>query len=174
MRLRLYIATSLDGYIADEAGGVDWLHPYEGADLGFHEFLSGIHRLVMGRKTYEQTLGFGPWPYSDHPVHVMTSRPLEEAPRGVEPWRADAAALLERLKATSGGDVWLVGGSQTVRAFLEIDAIDRFEITVVPRLLGRGIPLFAQGVAPKALRLVQQQALPRGLITLTYERGGAT
>lgn len=174
MRLRLYIATSLDGYIADDKGGVDWLHPFEGPDLGFHEFLSGIRRLVMGRKTFEQTLSFGAWPYSDHLVHVMTSRLLEAPPTGVEAWRAGAAALLERLKATADGDVWLVGGSQTVKSFLDIDAIDRFEITVVPRLLGQGIPLFARGGAVANLRLVHQQALPRGLITLTYERASAT
>ena len=90
-RIRLYIATSLDGYIATPDGDVAWLEPFHAGDYGYDDFLKGIGTLVMGRTTFDQVLGFGAWPYAGKRAIVLTSRPVETPPEGAEVRNADAA-----------------------------------------------------------------------------------
>lgn len=169
-RVVLFIATSLDGFIADADGGVDWL--FTDDDYGYTDFFATVGALAMGRATYDQILGFGPWPYGAVPTTVFTHRTLS-APDGisVEAAEGEVAAWFASLKAQPlGGDVWLVGGGALVRSFREAALIDRYVLSVHPVLLGDGIPLFA-GALPRAdLRLTASTSFPSGLVQLTYDR----
>lgn len=174
-QIKLYIATSLDGYVADREGGIGWLpeiDPASGEDFGYAAFLAGIGALAMGRATYEQVRGFGAWPYVGRPTLVLSTRPPDPgAPGGVEFADGPVEALAERLRALAGdGDVWLVGGGATVAAFRAAGLIDEYLLTVVPVLLGGGVPLFAPlpGGDPAPLHLRAARPLAGGVVQLEY------
>ena len=83
-RIVYYVAASLDGFIADSAGGVDWLPSGESNDYRYAEFYAGVEALVMGRRTYDQALSFGEWPYPGKPAYVFTQSPPGDGPQGVQ------------------------------------------------------------------------------------------
>ena len=171
-RIRLYIATSLDGYIATPDGGVAWLEPYEAGDYGYEDFLKSVGTLVMGRSTFDQVLGFGDWPYKGKRAIVMTSRPVETLPGGVEVRNANAAAVADEAKSFGGGDVWLMGGGNVVRQFLDAGLIDEMELFVMPLLLGDGVRLFPGSPTQAGLMLEDTQTYPSGVVRLLYAVGG--
>lgn len=170
----IFIATSLDGYIADEAGGVEFLETGKtqaDEDTGFEAFMEEIDALVMGRGTFEAVLGFGEWPY-DVPVFVL-SRSLEYLP-DVLAGRAEiiegtpgevTAALNER-----GFDRLYIDGGQTIQSFLEDDMIDRMILTRIPIVLGGGTPLFAGLTEPLEFRHVETTLIGERAVTSEYER----
>ncbi len=167
--IRGYLAASLDGYIADAEGGVDWLEEFQSYDFGFDAFLAEIGTVVMGRATYDQVMGFGgDWPYAGKRALVLTHRPLGDAPEGVEACQGDIPALLERLRAAEGGDVWIVGGATTQKAFLDAGGLDRLELFLIPVLLGDGVPLWPKGGPVRKLLLRKSESLPGGMIRLDY------
>ena len=166
-RIRLYFATSLDGFIADAAGGVDWLHPYNTPEAKYAEFLAEIRTVVLGRATYEQARGFGPWEYPGKRGIVWTSRALEDPPEDVERYDGVAPELARRLRALDDGDVWIVGGAKAQAALLAAGAVDLIDVFVVPLVLGAGIPMFADA-SSSALQLVESGALRNGLVHLRY------
>ncbi len=166
--LRIYIAVSLDGFIATPEGGVEWLEPYPADDFGFAGFLDGIGTIVMGRTTYDQALGFGPWAYDRQRTVVLTSRPLDDPPPGVQPWSGDVVALAGDLKAGNAGDIWLLGGARSIGQFLENDLVDRLELFVIPVLLGEGIALFDGACRPAPLHLESATPFPKGVVQLIY------
>lgn len=145
----VFIATSLDGFIAREDGTIDWLLALHarapaGEDFGYAAFVRDIDVLVMGRHSYETALGFDAWPYGATPVHVLSSRPLAARPAGVTTLTSSAeapAALVERLGAAGARRLYLDGG-ETIRRFLAAGLVDELTVTQVPVLLGRGRPLF--------------------------------
>ncbi len=169
-RFRLYIAVSVDGFIATPHGGVAWLEPFPAEDVGYQQFFASIGTLVMGRATYDRALGFGTWPYEGKRTIVLTSRPIEAPPPGVEAWRGDITALTADLRAAGGGDVWLVGGGRAARPFLDRDLVDRLELYVIPVLLGDGIPLFERSRHQARLQLEEATPYPNGIVALTYAR----
>ncbi len=122
-QVTLYIATSVDGYVADEEGGVDWLEEFHSGsssaedDAGFDAFFETVDCLVMGATTYEQVLGFDAWPYRDKPTYVFTHRTLQPATEAVEFVDGAVTALSTELKRRYE-HVWLVGGAQLAQAFL--------------------------------------------------------
>ncbi|MFC1942236.1 dihydrofolate reductase family protein [Chloroflexota bacterium] len=144
----VYIATSIDGFIATKDGGVDWLNDIpnpEQSDFGFAKFMSGINAIVMGRNTFEQVLTFGSWPY-DKPVFVL-SNTLAKIPSGyeskVEIVNGDLGELVGRLHEKGYSNLYIDGG-KTIQNFLAEDLIDEMIITKIPVLLGDGIPLFGK------------------------------
>jgi dihydrofolate reductase len=169
-RFHVYIAASLDGRIADGNGSVDWLDPYPGEAYGYDAFIAGIGTVVMGRTSFEQALAFGEWPYPGRRSIVLTHRPAR-APAGaeVEIRAGDVAALADELAHASsdGRDVWIMGGGNVIRQFLDAGRVDRLEIYVVPVLLGAGPPLFPDG-APHDLALEAATALAGGVARLVY------
>src|SRR5262245_19607321 len=119
-RIRLYVAVSLDGFIADTSGGVEWLQPYETEDVGFPAFLAGIGTIVSGRRTYDQARGFSSWPYSGKRIVVVTHWDLDaNPPQRVEAYRGDLNTLAQMLKRETDGDIWILGGAQVAQDFLE-------------------------------------------------------
>lgn len=147
-RVRVYLAASLDGYIAGPDDDLSWLPavPEGESDpdtVDFAAFTAEIGAMLMGRRTYEVVAGFeGPWPYGDIPILVATRRPLEGARPAVRAVAGSIDALLDAaLEAAGGRDVYLDGGD-LVRQALAADRVDELILTWVPVLLGGGTPLF--------------------------------
>lgn len=165
-----HVAMSLDGRIARPDGGVDWLEPYPVEDFGLEAFYARVDTILMGRGTYDVARRLGPWPYGDKPVVVLTSRPLEAPPPGVEARAGDPSAIAAALEARGDGLVWLMGGGQVVRDFAAIGRLDVLEMAVIPVVLGEGVPLFPAGMAALRLRLVRCAARTGGALHVVYER----
>lgn len=170
----VYCATSMDGYIAAPDGGVDWLNSIpnpEGSDYGFADFMAGVDALLMGRKTFEQVLTFGAWPY-DKPVFVLSST-LADVPAELKDKasvvRGDPPTALRRLNEEGFASVYVDGG-RVVQACLAADAVDEMIITTVAVVLGRGIRLFGELDRDLAFRLVKTDALGEHLVKNHYVR----
>jgi len=169
-RFRLYIAISLDGFIASPDGSVHWLEPYDPYEVGFGEFLASAGAIVMGRKSYDQMLTFGSWPYTGKRTIVMTRRPLVPATPDTAASAEAVTAIADRLAAeTTGGDVWIFGGGEVARAFLAARRLDTIELCVIPILIGEGIALFGAGTLSSGLRLTRSHEYPKGLVCLDYD-----
>ena len=169
MEFRVYIAASVDGFVASADGSVDWLDAFHDSEgYGYDQFLQQIDAIVIGRTTFDQVLGFGPWPYSGIDTYVLTSRPIDNPPPQTVVWSDGAAALVEHLRSLSlRGDVWLLGGPRCIDAFRELGAVDLYELHVMPVLLGSGISLLKEGGATP-LRLVDSHVYADGVVKLTY------
>lgn len=166
----LYIAMSLDGYIAKLDGSVDWLYDVEGdgQDNGYGEFYNTIGTVVMGRLTYEEVLKLtDDFPYADKPCYVLSRSKQSPAPH-IEYTDEAIETLIPKLKSTSEGDVWLVGGGQLVSAFLEAKLLDELYIAVIPKVLGEGIPLFPQGTIPSTFQLEHMEKIGQ-FVSLSYK-----
>lgn len=151
MKNKVFIATSLDGYIADKNGGIEWLHSIPATDdMGYEAFTTEIDALVMGRTTFETVCGFGiPWPYAK-PVFVLstTLTNLPEAYKGkVFLLKGSLPEILAEIHKAGHTNLYIDGG-RTVQNFLQEDLIDEITITVIPILLGSGIPLFGPLTSP--------------------------
>lgn len=143
----LYIATSLDGKIARPNDQLDWLFAVEGeGDNGYADFFQRVGAVIMGRKTYEEVLVLEPdgYPYDKIPNYILTRSPDREAEH-VTFTDEPIEQLVERLKQDVDGDIWLVGGGEVIKAAMEHDLIDSYEIAIAPVVLGEGIPLFPEG-----------------------------
>jgi dihydrofolate reductase len=169
-RIVYYVAASADGFIAAPDGGVEWLGDFSGVEYGYDEFFAGVGSLVLGRTTFDQVLGWG-WPYGDKPAAILTGTPLpESAPASAFAWSGDdAAELVERLRGEAPGGVWVVGGGRTAGLFLAEGVLEEIELTVMPLLLGRGIPLWPEeGSGHHRLELLRAYGFPNGAVHLHY------
>ncbi len=172
-RIKFYIAASLDGFIARENGSIDWLTEYENnpeTDYGYSEFYASIGTVLMGRKTYEQVLGFGDWPYNEKKSYVFTRQkePLRRE-KNVEFISGDIRHFVRRLMENTEEDIWLVGGSQLIKVFLEESLVQDIIVFVVPKILGRGILLFDRIEKEIRLRTGRVERYENGLVRVEYE-----
>lgn len=170
MKACVFIATSLDGFIARPDGSFDFL-PDEPEEHGFTAFFASVQALVVGRNTYETMLGFGDhWFYGTKPVFVLSSRPIRPAPAGavVEHLKGEPKDIAAQIDARGIELVYLDGGV-TIQRFLEAGLVDRMTITRVPVLIGSGIPLFGPLTRDIRLRHLDTQFYPSGLVTSQYE-----
>lgn len=172
MRTVAYVATSLDGYLADSDGGVDWLDDLpnpEGSDYGFGEFIEGIDAILMGANTFRVVEAFGQWPYTK-PVYVI-SKSIEHVPAAyVDRIRLVSGPIeevLRRMENEAGSNVYVDGG-QVIRSCLASGLLSELVITTVPVILGRGIALFAPSEHRIALRHRKTEVLGVGLVKSTY------
>lgn len=160
----VYIATSLDGYIADKNGNLDWLHSTpnpEGDDLGFHDFMNRIDALVMGRNTFETVCGFDcEWPYSK-PVFVI-SNSLTSIPDGYQDKAflvsGELKGILAEINGKGFNELYIDGG-KTIQSFMAKDLIDELIITTIPTVLGGGAPLFGELTSPLKFELKSSEVL---------------
>lgn len=164
-KVRCFIAASLDGFIADARGEVEWL--WTDDDYGYTDFIEGVDALLIGRKTYEQVRGFGSWPYAHLRSYVFTSQALAPDPNVVFV-RDEASAFIRELKAQPGGDLWLVGGGALNAACLRAGLVDELVLSIQPLLLGEGVRLFAPPFELQNLALQGSKVYDSGLIQLTY------
>jgi dihydrofolate reductase len=164
-----YVASSLDGFIATADGSVAWLAPFEASveDYGYAEFLTGVDGLLFGRRTYEQSLTFGPWPYAGTPAWVFSHARVEAMPDVRVTDRTPAEVVAEA--STLGlRRLWLVGGGALARSFLEAGLIDEYIISLIPVVLGGGVPIFAAPGRQERLRLVAETTFHDGVVQVHY------
>jgi dihydrofolate reductase len=171
---RAFLAVSLDGFIADKSGGVDWLNPYFSPEIDFAGFMRSIGITVYGRTTYDWAVAHGHLQASaKNRVILLTRRPPPTTPAGVEVYSGDIPALADRLRAElrgTGKDIWLMGGGISIAAFHATGLVDRWELGIVPILLGEGIPLIpAHSRGHEPLRLTHGRTLKNGMIEAHYE-----
>ncbi|WP_010275220.1 dihydrofolate reductase family protein [Paenibacillus senegalensis] len=151
----LFIATSLDGYIAAKDESLEWLFKVEGeGDNGFAEFYGTTDTVLMGKKTYDWVKKHEPneFPYALKACYVFTRTPRNNTEE-VQFVHGDIPAFVDQLKTREGKNIWLVGGGQLLHSFLENDLVDELIVTVAPAVLGGGIPLFPEGKYQLELRL---------------------
>ena len=163
-KLRLYIATTLDGYIAGPNGELDWLEAAGDLDYGYEEFYTSIDTTVMGSSTYQFTLTAPEFPYPDKTNYVFTrGTPPPDTPN-VRFVSGDIAAFVRSLKHEPGKDIWLVGGGQVNTVMLNEGLVDEMTLTIFPVVLGEGIPLFAPGARRSLFRTAGCDTYDTGLI----------
>ena len=170
MKGSVFIATSLDGFIAREDGGLDWLPADGGEPHGYDEFIATVDAIVMGRKTFEIVLGFDPWPYGPKPVIVLSGNPRRlRAPKGVacEFMSGSPQEIVDRL-AQRGMKHLYIDGGVTIQRFLAAGLIQRMIITRIPVLLGSGIPLFGPLPHDVRLRHVTTRSFSSGMVQSEY------
>lgn len=172
--LVLFIAMSLDGYIADRSGSVDWLagqsEPEEGMDA-YSAFVKDVDTVIMGWNTYHQVvteLSPEEWVYSDLTSYVFTHRELPSTEQ-IRFTKEDPCALVRKLKREQGKNIWLCGGSDMIHQLMKEDLIDCYYISVIPIILGAGIRLF-KAIEPEIkLQLIRTQTY-HGITDLIYKR----
>ena len=171
----VYVGTSLDGYIADSDGGLDWLESIpnpENDDLGWGEFMERIDAIVMGRNTYETVLSFGvDWPYPKK-VFVLSNTlhsPPKELEKKVEIVSGRPSEIVALLNDDGYENLYIDGGS-TVQSFLEDDLIDELVITRLPILLGEGTPLFGPLPEHRMFEHVSTKVLLDAMVVSRYMR----
>ncbi|HKY40266.1 MAG TPA: dihydrofolate reductase family protein [Polyangiaceae bacterium] len=169
-RCSVFIATSLDGYIARKDGSFDFLSIVEqpNEDYGFAEFFATVDVLVIGRHTYETALGFPEWPYAGKRCIVLTHRETPSV-HGEQFFAGAATGLVEQL-GLGGAQRLYVDGGAVIRDFLAAGLIDDMTISIVPVLLGEGIALFGPEVPEQRLVLESSRSYPSGLVQLHYLR----
>ena len=170
MTASVFIATSLDGFIARPDGALDWLPADGGEPHGYEEFIATVDALVIGRKTFETVLSFDAWPYGTKPVIVLSSRPSAlKVPEGAvcELETGTPLEIVARLDKRGLRHLYIDGGV-TIQGFLRAGLIQRVIITRIPVLLGNGIPLF--GSLPHDVRLqhVMTRAFASGMVQSEY------
>ncbi|MFT3923491.1 MAG: dihydrofolate reductase family protein [Myxococcales bacterium] len=164
----VFIAISADGFIAREDGSLDWLARVErpGEDYGYGAFADSVDALVIGSETYRVALGFPRWPYGDKRCLVLTRRELT-ARHNEEFFDGSVEDLVSQLAAQGARHLYVDGGA-VIRQFLAARLVDRLTLSVIPVLLGSGIPLFGGGNSEQDLRLEQARTFPSGLVQLSY------
>jgi dihydrofolate reductase len=173
MRASVFIATSLDGFIARPNGDLDWLPPGGGEEHGYEAFMATVDALVIGRKTYETVLAFDTWPYGEKPVFVLSTRALAPAPPGavVERMSGNPPEIVSQLAARGIRHVYVDGGI-TIQGFLRAGLVQRLIITRIPLLLGTGIPLFGPLERDILLQHVGTRQYASGLVQSEYVVSG--
>lgn len=173
-KIILFIAMSLDGYIADQEGGVDWLtgqgDDSENVDV-YSEFIKEIDTILMGWNTYHQLvteLSPETWVYEGMDTYVFTHREQVSTQR-IRFTDENPPELLRRLRTEEGKNIWICGGANLIQQLVNEDMIDQYYISVIPTLLGRGIRLFENGKEEQKLKLLKTQTY-NGITDLVYER----
>jgi dihydrofolate reductase len=163
----LFIATSLDGYIAGPDDDLSWL--FTDADYGFSSFYTQVDTLIMGRGTYEVVRKFGEWPYPGKKTVVVSRKgDLEPSTADTRVFSGELPELVKLLDKQESKAVWLVGGGELVRSFLAAGLIDRITVSLHPVLLGKGIPLFPGGFPKTVLIFESAHPFESGLVQLNY------
>ncbi|WP_346859370.1 dihydrofolate reductase family protein [uncultured Draconibacterium sp.] len=171
----VFIAKSIDGYIADKNGGIDWLHSVpnpDGLDMGYNAFTEQIDALVMGRKTFDVVCGFEiPWPYTK-PVFVVSNslKTLPEEYKGkVELVNGALSEIVDKIHTKGFIQLYIDGGT-LIQSFLKEDLIDEMILTTIPILLGGGYPLFGELEAPLEFEHVKSEVFLNAVTQDTYRR----
>jgi len=184
-RVTIHMASSLDGFIARKDGRVDWLETSDefvdgdSMDPGFVEaFLKSIDCYVMGSRTYETALHFEAkglgWAYGDKPVFVLTSRKLPRTRSTVEFHSGDLAQFVNGRLRPAFPSIWFVGGGSVSGACLRLGLADEVRYSILPILIGDGIPFFERLDRDVALHLAEVKGYKNGMVALCYEVRTAT
>jgi len=166
----LYIASTLDGYIARANGAIDWLTSIDDndTDYGYSDFYKSIDALLMGSATFEMIQSFGAWPYGDKPTFVFTRRSLTTDLDNVFFVSGDPFQVISSQQFSSFQRVWLVGGSALIGSCLKKGIVNEYILTILPVILGHGLCLFPSPAPEQWLKLVSCLQYERGVLQLHY------
>ncbi|MFZ9942718.1 MAG: dihydrofolate reductase family protein [Bacteroidia bacterium] len=167
----LYIAMSLDGYIATKENSIEFLSMVEqqGEDYGYADFVKSVDTVIIGRKTYDKVLAMGfEYPHVDKDVYIIT-RKERPAIGNFKFYTGDMAQLVNNLKAQSGKNIYCDGGAEVANEMMKNNHIDELIVSIIPVLLGDGIKLFNDGRPEKELSLVSSKQFESGLVQLHYK-----
>jgi dihydrofolate reductase len=161
------LAISVDGFIADENGGVDWLNDFHAEEYGMIDFFEQCGTAIMGSKTYELALSFNSW-FGKMEGVVFTSRKLPSFKNEiVNFFNGDPGPVVEELRKKEQ-DSWLVGGGELIASFIDLHLLDELVITLIPRLLGKGLALCPSIKEISKLQLLDSQTYNDGVVQLRY------
>lgn len=174
-KVSVFIAISLDGFIARKNGDIDWLNNAntmvpDGEDCGYQSFMASVDVLIMGRKTYEQVLSFGAWPYGQTRVIVMSRHPID-FPAELPDWvthSAEPPSVLYQCLEEEGAQHLYIDGGVTIQRFLAAGLINELTLTVIPILLGEGLPLFGSLEKDIPLTPISSRTYDFGFVQLKY------
>jgi len=167
----LYIATSLDGYIAKPNDDLSFLSivEQEGQDYGYADFVKTVDTVIVGRKTYDKVISMGfDFPHADKDAYIIT-RTLRPTIGSVKFYSGDLKTLVGKLKTESGKNIYCDGGAEIVNELLKDNLIDEFIISVIPILVGNGTKLFKDNRPEQKLELVSVKSFDKGLTQLHYK-----
>ncbi len=168
----LYIATSLDGYIAKPNDDLSFLSivEQEGEDYGYADFVKMVDAVIVGRKTYEKVISMGfDFPHADKDAYIITRTPKQNV-GSVKFYTGNLKTLVDKLKSENGKNIFCDGGAEIVHELLKENLIDEFIISVIPILVGNGTKLFKDGRPELKLKLVSTKQFEKGLTQLHYKR----
>ncbi len=166
----LYIAMSLDGFIARKDDDVSWLDPYQvGEEYGYSDFIKTVGTVIMGARTYTQSLEHPERLFKGLKTYVLSNQSFPiVAGTDVEFYRGDLGELIEKIKKENNKNIYIVGGGQVVSSFLNSNLIDELLVFVVPILLSEGIPLFSALNKEIDLRFIEAIPYKTGIVQLHY------
>lgn len=173
-KLSLYIATSLDGYIAKPNDDLSFLKivEKEGEDYGYANFTANVDTIILGRKTYDyvrREIGASHYENGERDVYVITRKEKENVGK-VKFYSGDLTELIQKLKSENGKDIYCDGGAEIVNELLRNDLIDELTISIIPVLVGNGTKLFKDGRPEQQLELLNSKTFDTGLTQLHYKR----
>jgi dihydrofolate reductase len=168
-KVKLFIASSLDCYIAREGGGIDWL--FTDDDYGYTKFYDSIDTIIVGRKSYDQSLAFDEYPYKGKKVYVFTRKKVRKNnnEQDVEYIDTNIEDFVTSLTHSVGKDIWLLGGGEIVSVLLNAGLVDEIILSIHPIILGTGIPLFRDIQKEVNLKLENSLSFDSGLTQLCYK-----
>ena len=171
-KIKLYIAASIDGYIARSDGDLDWLTKYpinSDTNYGYDDFYKPVDIVIMGGKTYRDILNMDfVWPYKDKTTYVITHNPMGTN-ENVHFITENVVEEISKLRIGNGKDIWLVGGGQLITILLNQDMVDEMTITTIPILLGNGIPLFPDNPKESQWELQNSMSYKNGVVQTKYK-----
>jgi dihydrofolate reductase len=170
----LYIATSLDGYIAGPDDDLSFLSAVqqEGEDYGYEDFLKSVDTVILGRRTYDWVMSqVQEFPHADKDTYVIT-RTERQSIGKTQFYTGNLKELVLRLKSSEGKNIFIDGGAEIVNELLKDNLIDEFIISVIPVLLGNGTKLFKDGHPEQILELISVKQFEKGLVQLYYRGMG--
>ena len=170
-KLILYIAMSLDGYIADSNESLDFLSMVEeeGEDYGYFDFVNSVDTVIIGRKTYSKVIEMGyDYPHTDKAVYIIT-RTKQDDIGSFKFYTENLTDLVTDLKKQEGKDIYCDGGAEIVNQLLKNNLIDEYRISIIPILLGNGIKLFKGKFSEQKLSLLSSKQFKKGLVQVHYK-----
>lgn len=174
-KIQLFIAATIDGFIARENDSLDWLLEFPNPnkiDHGYNEFISEVDLIIMGRKTYEVLLTLEKnWPYSNCKTYIATSD-LNYSLKFENTFLLNEInkAVIDSLKSESKKNIWLVGGGDLITQFLNLDSVDEMIISIIPLILGKGIRLFPDFPKETKFEFIRSETFETGIINLVYKK----
>lgn len=170
-KIKLFIALSLDGYIAGPNDDLSFLSRFEGEDFGYAEFTESVDTYLVGRRTYEVVMKIaGEFPAAKEYPHcyVVTRQDIPDQP-GIHFHKGDVVQLARELKTQPGKDIYCDGGAQIIKALMKERLVDEFTLFLMPIFLGDGIPLFPGGIPETMVDLIDSTSYNNGAVRLRYQ-----
>ena len=169
-KIKLYIASSIDGYIAYSDGGLDWLTDYPitpESNYGYDAFFESIDTVIMGGRTFRDILNMDMvYPYKDKLSHIITRNKNSQTDIANVQFLSDnIIETIASLKEQQGKDIWLVGGGEIISMLLDSNLVDEIIITYIPKILGDGIPLFPKMKVESKWKLLNSKSYDNGVST---------